>query len=194
MKYFLDTKKYEKPNSIDLISVGIVSENGDTFYAEHSRCNKNEIEKDEWTVKNVLTGLAYWDRDKTPSGEIFINNKDDLIHYSIFGSLSNIRDSLMTWLAKLGEIHPEFYGYYCAQDWVAFCWIFGKMKDLPQFFPMYCRDLKQTLDELNIRKALDSNYHSCNALDNALEIMDLYYHIEDTMKEDMDFALKYDGG
>lgn len=41
----------------------------------------------------------------------------------------------------------EFYGYYSDYDWVLFCSLFGKMIDLPKGFPMYCRDLKQTLDE-----------------------------------------------
>jgi hypothetical protein len=41
----------------------------------------------------------------------------------------------------------EFYGYYSDYDWVVFCWLFGKMIDLPKGFPMYCRDLKQMLDE-----------------------------------------------
>ena len=41
----------------------------------------------------------------------------------------------------------EFYAYYADYDWVVFCWIFGKMIDLPQGFPMYCKDLKQILDE-----------------------------------------------
>lgn len=41
----------------------------------------------------------------------------------------------------------EFYGYYSDYDWVVFCWLFGRMIDLPKSFPMYCIDLKQTLDE-----------------------------------------------
>lgn len=41
---------------------------------------------------------------------------------------------------------PKFYGYYADYDWVSFCWLFGKMNDLPRVFPMYCIDLKQTLD------------------------------------------------
>lgn len=45
--------------------------------------------------------------------------------------------------------NPEFYAYYADYDWVAFCWLFGKMMDLPKGFPMYCRDLKQTFDFLN---------------------------------------------
>lgn len=43
--------------------------------------------------------------------------------------------------------NPEFYAYYADYDWVVFCWLFGKMMDLPSNFPMYCRDLKQVLDE-----------------------------------------------
>jgi hypothetical protein len=40
----------------------------------------------------------------------------------------------------------EFYAYYADYDWVAFCWLFGKMIDLPKGFPKYCIDLKQELD------------------------------------------------
>ncbi|MFH6944617.1 hypothetical protein [Flavobacterium sp. FlaQc-50] len=48
--------------------------------------------------------------------------------------------------------NPEFYAYYADYDWVAFCWIFGKMMDLPDGFPMYCRDLKQMLDEIQEKR------------------------------------------
>lgn len=41
----------------------------------------------------------------------------------------------------------EFYGYYADYDWVVFCSLFGRMIDLPKGFPMYCRDLKQMMDE-----------------------------------------------
>lgn len=41
---------------------------------------------------------------------------------------------------------PKFYAYYADYDWVAFCWLFGKMMDLPSGFPMYCVDLKQEFD------------------------------------------------
>lgn len=45
------------------------------------------------------------------------------------------------------DTNPEFYAYFADYDWVVFCWIFGKMMDLPKGFPMYCKDLKQILDE-----------------------------------------------
>jgi hypothetical protein len=45
------------------------------------------------------------------------------------------------------ENEIQFYGYYSNYDWVVFCWLFGKMKDLPNGFLMYCIDLRQMLDE-----------------------------------------------
>lgn len=43
--------------------------------------------------------------------------------------------------------NPVLYAYYGAYDHVAFCWLFGKMINLPKGFPMYSVDLKQMLDE-----------------------------------------------
>lgn len=40
----------------------------------------------------------------------------------------------------------EFIGYYSDYDWVVFCWVFGKMIDLPNGFPYYCTDLKQMFE------------------------------------------------
>jgi len=48
--------------------------------------------------------------------------------------------------------YPEFYAYYADYDWVGFCWLFGKMMDLPKGFPMYCIDLKQMLDEKAVKE------------------------------------------
>lgn len=50
-------------------------------------------------------------------------------------------------LEKEVDVTPTFYAYYADYDWVAFCWLFGNMMDLPKGFPMYCNDLKQMLDE-----------------------------------------------
>ena len=48
---------------------------------------------------------------------------------------------------------PEFYGYYSDYDWVVFCWLFGKMIDLPKGFPMYTIDLQQESDRIyNLKK------------------------------------------
>ena len=41
-----------------------------------------------------------------------------------------------------------FWGYFPAYDWVAFCWLFGGMNDLPFAFPQLCLDIKQWAIEL----------------------------------------------
>ena len=28
--------------------------------------------------------------------------------------------------------YPTFFGWYASYDWVVFCWIFGRMIDLPK--------------------------------------------------------------
>lgn len=45
------------------------------------------------------------------------------------------------------KFKPEFYGYYSDYDWVAFCWLFGSMMNLPKGFPMYCIDLRQEFNK-----------------------------------------------
>lgn len=45
------------------------------------------------------------------------------------------------------NLKPIFYGYFADYDWCVFAFLFGNMMSLPRDFPMYCRDLKQTLDE-----------------------------------------------
>lgn len=58
----------------------------------------------------------------------------------------NDLDSLLIQTTKKPVV-IDFYAYYADYDWVAFCWLFGKMIDLPKGFPMYCKDLKQMLDD-----------------------------------------------
>jgi len=51
----------------------------------------------------------------------------------------------------------ELYGYYSAYDHVVLCWLFGKMIDLPNGFPMNTIDLKQILDEQALKEVLENN-------------------------------------
>lgn len=165
MKYFIDTEFKEKPNTIDLISIGIVCENGKKYYALNKDFNLKEIWKDEWlrnnvllpiyiehvhgdmrnhisfsqsTIKGILKGFGKTTKQISEEIKEFIYSTNDNIHPD---TVSNFDEII--------KLHPiEFYGYYSDYDWVVFCWIFGRMLDLPKGFPMYCKDLKQTYDEI----------------------------------------------
>lgn len=134
MKYFIDTEFIEKPGSIQLISIGIKCEDGGEYYAVSSEFNPEDA--NQWVKDNVLKK---------------INNKNAK-------TIPLIRDEILKFVK--GK-NIQFYGYYADYDWVVFCWIFGTMIELPKGFPMYCRDLKQMMDE----KGLDNNWKKINCPD-----------------------------
>jgi hypothetical protein len=72
------------------------------------------------------------------------------------GTFATVKELLEYSLPQIET--PQFYGYFADYDWVAFCWLFGKMMDLPNGFPMYCVDLKQKLDD----------YFEANSKDNKI--------------------------
>lgn len=170
MKYFIDTEfieGFKKPlfgkrrHFIDLISIGIYAEDGREYHAISNEYNYNDA--DDWVKDNVILPMyisilggdmrdrydsstfhkRYGKPNKQIANEIFqfICPYDKASEYAGVGSI----DDGATGYLKTNP--PEFYGYYSDYDWVLFCSLFGRMIDLPKGFPMYCRDLKQMLDE-----------------------------------------------
>ncbi len=121
MKYWIDTEFIERPCTIDLISAGLVAEDGREFYAESSEVDWSKASV--WTLETVRPQL---DGSGMPREEIgyavrrFIDDADA----------------------------PIFWGYFPAYDWVAFSWLFGDMNERPFRFPELCLDIKQWAIEL----------------------------------------------
>jgi hypothetical protein len=55
VKYWIDTEFIERPYAIDLISVGLVAEDGREFYAESSEVDWSKASR--WTLDNVRPQL-----------------------------------------------------------------------------------------------------------------------------------------
>ena len=55
MKYWIDTEFIERPYSIDLISIGLVAEDGREFYAESSEVDWTKASR--WTLQTVRPQL-----------------------------------------------------------------------------------------------------------------------------------------
>ena len=182
--------KYKTPPTINLISIGIVSEDSREYYAISKEFNLKEAwnRYDEVINKHYPMGpeynRIYWIREnilKPIYNELIKNEIDNYkgfldpyyeleldFNYKYFKKLINkygksnkqiaqevkefcTGDPLLIEKAKYYEVqHKPFnlYGYYSAYDHVVFCWLFGKMIDLPTGFPMYTRDLKQLKDEI----------------------------------------------
>ena len=117
MRFWFDTEFYEDGRIIDLISIGIVAEDGRTYYAEtkfaRAKC------RSDWLKQNVLPHLGgpEWPRVKIAR---------DLIEFM--------------------DEKPEIWAYYADYDWVILCQLFGRMIDMPAGWPMFCRDVKQLAD------------------------------------------------
>lgn len=138
MKYFLDTEFHEDGKTIDLISIGIVAEDGREFYAVNAEADYDRIWTEPgaaWVRENVMPQI---DRSIAMSRAWIAQNVVNFVSSRLVierGTLS------------VSPIEPiEFWGYYADYDWVAFCQLFGRMIDLPKHFPKYCRDIKQLLD------------------------------------------------
>lgn len=128
--------------------------------------------KEYWIRENVIIPIL---KELAEKEGIWAHGEDDYFTYKIAKKLINkygktneqiaqeIRNFIMAekynsgGMVLLGDFYPneypepEFYAYYADYDWVGFCWLFGRMIDLPKGFPMYCRDLKQISDEKYIK-------------------------------------------
>ena len=156
MKYFLDTEFHERPNTIDLISIAIVAEDGREFYAESSEFQLNNA--NDWLKTNVIPHL--WSQSKDPMESGWVKQR-------ITGGFMKKDDIKNAILYFIGNTKPEFWGYYADYDWVAFCWLFGAMVDLPKHFPMHCMDLVQFAKQLNIKKLPQQTTNEHHALNDA---------------------------
>ena len=119
MRIWFDTEFYENGETIRLISIGAVREDGAEYYAE--TFNSRELaHASEWLSANVAPHLTV-----------------------AFPSERKSRADIARDLIAFAGPSPEFWAYYADYDWVVLCQLFGRMIDLPKGWPMWCRDLKQ---------------------------------------------------
>lgn len=154
MKYYFDTEFIEgfrkplfgrKTHFIELISIGIVCEDGRTYSAISKEYNYKEA--NSWVREHVIAPLY---QETVPNVEAEIFSVRDF-HKHFGKSLHTIAEEIVDFVSGGVIVLPaethEFYAYYADYDWVLLCSLFGRMVDLPKGFPMYCKDLKQTIDD-----------------------------------------------
>lgn len=150
MRFWFDTEFYEDGKTIQLISIGIVAEDGREFYAE-TPAAPNLCAQSDWLKENVLPHLRGPVKDRTD------------MSYEI---------------ARFMGEKPEIWAYYADYDWVALCQIYGRMLDLPKGWPRFCRDVKQLCVSLGNPKLPEQKSAEHDALADARWTRDawLYLH------------------
>lgn len=124
-RFFYDCEFIERPCTIDLISIGVVGEDGSEFYAVSSEFDANAAVP--WVRENVFPYLP-------PEAER--------------ESRASIRARLLDFLKPSKADPLELWAYYGAYDHVTLCWIFGSMVELPEGMPKHTHDLKQWANAL----------------------------------------------
>ena len=151
MRIWFDTEFIEDGRTIDLISIGLVREDGNYYYAINKECDYSKASA--WVAKNVLPRLG--------SGSYFK------------------RAEIAADIIKFAGEKPEFWAYYADYDWVALCQLYGMMIDLPKGWPMFCMDVKQLavmLGNPKLPKQSDESEH--NALEDARWTMGAWQYLQ----------------
>jgi hypothetical protein len=168
MRYWFDTEFLEDGQIIDLISIGIVAEDGREYYAVSTNFNSVRAFDHEWLKAHVLPHLPYKRTPAThPDVEFCWVFSDPDYVTGLWKSRRTIREDLLLFCNPEQYGKPEFWAYYADYDWVALCQLFGRMIDLPRGWPMYCRDLKQLADMLGKPKLPEQGKSEHHALADA---------------------------
>jgi hypothetical protein len=172
MKYFFDTEFIEDGKTIDLISIGIVAEDGREFYGINWNC-KFEL-ADDWVKENVIASLPFQPLDYPKNNNRYNWYTKSHLTYSV-AEFFGCEYSGSSYKLKINEEIPEIWADFCSYDWVALCQLFGKMIDLPKRFPYYCNDIQQLIRTNNKQINLpDQKIGIHNALDDARYVKQLY--------------------
>ncbi|MGX1739728.1 MULTISPECIES: polyadenylate-specific 3'-exoribonuclease AS [Corynebacterium] len=121
MRYFYDTEFIEDGETIELVSIGIVGEDGSEYYAVSTEFHPERA--NAWVRENVLQQLP------SPSD-------------SVWKSRRTIREDVYAFLNK-HSTPVELWAWVGAYDHVVIAQLWGDMKSLPKRLPRYTRELKQ---------------------------------------------------
>lgn len=101
MKIYFDTEFMEDGVTIELLSIGLVREDGQTYYAEPAEADRSKA--NPWVKENVLPYLTGPVKPRSVIAE-------------------EIREFVGP--------RPEFWTWYGSYDWVDLCQLYGRMVDL----------------------------------------------------------------
>lgn len=131
MKYFYDTEFLEDGETINLISIGIVAEDGREYYAINREADWDRIERHDWLMPNVVAHLPAFD-------------------VATWKFKDRIRDEVAAFLTHTEK--TQLWAWYGAYDHVVLAQLFGTMMDLPEGVPMYTNDVRSLVDWTGIDK------------------------------------------
>ncbi len=200
-KYFIDTKFIEDGKTIDLVSIGIISEDNREFYYISDEFDPTKA--DQWVVDNILSKLTVAPYGLSMANKVKWYNFFHRTNHWVPPTLNTVypycsskeRQDAMRWISRdsiaqrllcfIGDdASPEFWGAWSAYDWVILCQLYGKMINIPIHFPYYCNDIIQWCYQLGLTREVlppsPDNEH--NSLDDARWVKESYKVLDDYSK------------
>ncbi|MGH3492420.1 MAG: polyadenylate-specific 3'-exoribonuclease AS [Sciscionella sp.] len=126
MRIFYDTEFIEDGRTIELVSLGAVTEDGAEFYAVSTEFDPERA--GTWVRRNVLDKLP------PPADRAWRQRQA-------------IRDDFLEFLTANGS-DIELWAWYGAYDHVAIAQLWGAMPALPRTIPRFTRDLRQRWEDV----------------------------------------------
>jgi 3' exoribonuclease, RNase T-like len=145
MRYFFDTEFHEDKHGIELISIGMISEDGREYYAVNKEYDQNRA--NPWLKKHVVAQIE----PSNYSG-------------SIYKSLSVIKTDIEKFCNDMDEV----WGWCSAHDWFLLNRLMGGMLHKPVHWPWCCFDLEQARAMKGLQPSVFPPYHSRPDVHNAL--------------------------
>ena len=183
MRFYYDCEFVEDGSTIDLISIGIVAEDGRELYMQS--CEFDADKASSWVQDHVFTSLVVCPH---LSGNVrglyahagqctFENPSKGIIGVYAdcpWRTREQIKREILHFMNPEQYGKPELWGYYSAYDHVIFCQLFGTMMDLPKGYPMLTYDLREWLDLHGMQDVRQSDDSVHNALADARWIAETY--------------------
>ena len=179
MKIFFDTEFTGLHIGTTLISIGLVDENGRSFYGEFLGYNSQQV--DDWIQENVINNLKF-------KNEYRPHNNYDSEHLECVGYTYHIKRWLSEWLSQYESV--ELVSDCCHYDMVLFINIFGGAFDIPNNVCPACHDINQDIARyfnISEREAFDKSREEMadviegdkhNALYDAMVIKNIYEKVK----------------
>lgn len=181
MRYFYDTEFLEDGNTIELISIGIVAEDGREYYAVNDGADWSRVVKHTWLRENVWPHLPL---RRTPlNGEI--REHIDGTHRDVKSRLQ-IASDVRAFLRPNPEDyrHTQLWAWCGAYDHVVTYQLWGPMADVHgSGLPFYTNDLKSihdlflTDEQREELRNLPFDGDAHNALADARQLKDRYDYV-----------------
>lgn len=147
-RYFYDCEFIEDGRTIELVSIGVVSDDGREFYAINGGVHWERLGKQQfqWVRENVWRFLP-----TTGPGQLSLNR----YHTDVKTKFQIGQELLAFFFGQAPEGHEpeiELWGDYPAYGHVALCQIWGSMLDKPRGIPMQTNCLVQLGESLGIKE------------------------------------------